>query len=294
MMSRYGLWLVCVGALSLAGCANWQGRLGNRTPGSAATMAPPPPAAGGSLISAPGSSMSEPPPPMAPPASGFGQGLEPLDGPQKLDISSIDAAPAAPSGDRKVSSSAVPNKMYNLDGGPSHKSESSSSRKSSTLSKLASKAATEERAEVSEKVEAPTRSRSPLATVKKLSADASAESAAEKPVAKSAPAEPPPKVAAPAPAEAAPAAPNGVAAGSSLPQPAVASPATRTAPAAEIDTTLLAQPVRKGAGEEKKESKGPQSNAGELPGFFTGKHKPSIYPVSNPAPAERVDLGRFS
>jgi hypothetical protein len=84
--------------------------------------------------------------------------------------------------------------------------------------------------------------------------------------------------------------------------PAVAEAPARTAAPAEesaVDTTLLAQPVRKGsesseARSSEKESKGPQSRLLPSGNLFNGNSKPVIYPVSNPAVEERVDVTQFS
>jgi hypothetical protein len=76
-------------------------------------------------------------------------------------------------------------------------------------------------------------------------------------------------------------------------------PASEVSAPAPVDTTFLAQPVRKGAssnsGSESNNSKGPQSNV--RPGtnrLLNGSSKPAIYPVSNPVAEEPVDTTQFS
>lgn len=270
MISRYGLLLSCTCWIALTGCAGWKNQMGTFKPGSAASM----PASGPAQFGAPAPSFNEPPPPSTFSPTSPNSVLSPLDGPQKLDLSSApDVRAPVVSGS---GGSVRPPKMYNLEKSSEPKVARSSS-KSSTLSKLASAAGSKD------KPSKTVASKPSESAVKRLSSEASVNSV-------------------PAPAEEAPAS-KPVAASSTgeLPTPAAApAPAAPQAAAEQeaiIDTTLLAQPVRKGANNDDakpKESKGPQSRV--MPGFkmFEGKGKPAIYPVSNPVSSEPVELIRFS
>lgn len=271
MTSRYGLWIVCVSAIGLAGCANWQNRSGSTGPGIAANFQPGS-AAGPAVVApatgvAPGTTFNEPPPPVPPPPSDPGAMLAPLGSApaQKLDLS------AAP----EPGNSPAPSRMYNLGGGPkpavSSSPEPSKRAGSSTLSKLATKAGTSGKSSSSP-------SQSSLSTVQRLqkasasSDDDGADSSALPTPQKTATArevvEPAPKVK----QNAEPAAPM-------------------------VDTALLAQPVRKGAGSDDKKdsdsSKGPQSSVAPAKKPFEN-NKALIYPVSSPASDRPVDITQFS
>jgi len=262
MNSRFGFWILSVCLVSLAGCANWQNRLGNRAPGSAATIAPAPVNTGGPLIGATGNMFGEPPPPTPPPPSDPGATLGPLGGspPQRLDLSSASSAPSAPIA---INDNARPDKLYNLSSDSSKSVAKVSESKSSAISKLARKAAPAKSLDVEE-------SKGPSA-VARLSAVASTSKKGSVEPAKSDSEE---------------------TAKSETPS----APKSATSESSEvIDTTLLAQPVRKGSGDNKeKESKGPQSRV--IPGvnLLNGKDKPAIYPVSNPIAEEPVNLIKFS
>ncbi len=274
MSSRYGLWIICVCSMGLAGCANWQTRAGNTGLGNAAIGEP---AGGlGAPVLAPATGVApgtvftnEPPPPMPPPPSAPGAMLAPLGSapaPQRLDLSASTDSNDGPRPDR----------MYNLDGGPSRPSSSassSSSKKSagsSTLSKLASKAGTAKPA-------SPAPKNSGASTVDRLreastSSDSTNADDGVMPVRKAE--EPSAAIVEPAPK-------------------VVVKP--ETAPA--VDTTLLAQPVRKGSADDAKKdsdsSKGPQSRV--VPGkTLFEKNKVMIYPVSSPAADVPVDITQFS
>jgi hypothetical protein len=186
--------------------------------------------------------------------------LEPLGGapPQRLDLSAAGNAPAPSQ-----------QKLYNLDksGSSGSKTASSKSAKpaksaksaagSSTISRLASKSKTTDNSSAA---------KPKGSALERLSAQAPKPKAE----AKSEVAEEPAKKESVAPAQ--------------------------VDPAPAVDTTFLAQPVRKGSADENSSgNKGPQSNA--IPNenkLFNGRNKPVIYPVSNPAAEEPVDITQFS
>jgi len=264
MNSRYGLWILSICVVSLAGCANWQNRLGNRTPGSAATITPASINTAGPLVGTPESPFGEPPPPTPPPPSDPGATLGPLGGapPQRLDLSAVSSEPSA---SIAINDNARPNKLYNLNSDSSKSvAKVSESKKSSAISKLAQKASPAKSLDAGE-------SKRPSA-VARLSANAgtSKKENAE-------PVKPATEV--------------------SVKAESAGAPAAEKKPSTDdvIDTTLLAQPVRKGSADnQEKESKGPQSRV--IPGvnLLNGKDKPAIYPVSNPVAEEPVNLIKFS
>lgn len=280
MNSRLGLMLMLYCGIALTGCAGWKNQMGTWKPGSAATM----PSANGPLMGAPAPALNNfnaPPPPSSFGATSPNSVLGPIDGPQKLDLSSVPDTPAPTRtvASAKSSADVRPSKMYNLEKSSSSKPSASKS-KSSTLTKLASAAG-------SSKPAARTVASKPSeSAVKRLSSIASskAEEAPALAVEKApAPAAPVNELPAPSPAPVA--------------APPVPPAATAAAEEPVIDTTLLAQPVRKGASDEadeKKESKGPQSRALPEFKFFQGKDKPTIYPVSNPTATRPVELIQFS
>src|SRR5690606_36967010 len=181
---------------------------------------------------------------------------------------------------RETSREAVPSKLYNLEksGSSARKvaSATPAKEKSSTISKLAKKAdSSDSSAKPASKTE--TSSAPKPSALERLAREAATDSSSsggsELPRPASA------ETAAPAPAPAA-----------SSPEPAE--------PEA-LDTTLLAQPVRKGAdagstAAPEKESKGPQSNVLPNSKLFNGQSKPAIYPVSNPVVEEQIDITQFS
>lgn len=272
MKSRYGIWFLSLCWISLAGCANWQNRAGTiDSPGSAASLSAAPAPLGSPVIQGPGTSFGEPPPPVPPGQFDAEMNLAPLGSPpvQKLNLASHGDIESPPSG-----------KMYNLDSAkkPSSGSVASSSKSSgksnATLSRLASKAGS------SQKPEASTEKRS-MSTISRLSKDAAKETKAE----------PKSEVAASTPA------PNSDT--EALPVPTKARAAQETStdePSRIVDTTLLAQPVRKGADSDSssKRSNGPQSNVMQKGSLFKSTNQPAIYPVSNPVAEEPVDIIEFS
>ncbi len=263
MKSRYGIWILSICWIGLAGCSNWQNRINSTSgPGSAASLSAAP-APGSPMIQTPGTSFGEPPPPVPPPPSDPGQTLAPLGSPQpqRLDLSAAEPA-----------QSSRPAAMYNLESSTRSSSGKSSSaaakpseKRSSTISKLASKAKPAE--STKETASSTTRRES---TIERLSS-----------ASKTTPAEKSETAASPAVQE---------------PARAAASASSESAPA--VDTTMLAQPVRKGSSSDSssdKSSKGPQSSV--LPGnnkLLNGTSKPVIYPVSNPVAEEPVDITQFS
>lgn len=256
MKSRYGLWIISVCWIGLAGCSNWQNRTNNANgPGAAATFSTAP-APGSPMMPGPNAAFGDPPPPVPPPPSDPNMTLAPLGStPERLDLSA--AEPVQP-----------PQAMYNLESSAKpavSKASSSSTGKpgagNSTINRLASKAKSSESASAAPAGEKPAGS-----AISRLSAQASKSRSGENkeaaaPVKKKSDAE----------------------SGTADPL---------------LDTAFLAQPVRKGEtgnGDSGGSKNGPQSNAG--PGdksLFDSNKKPVIYPVSNPAADEPVDITQFS
>ncbi len=276
MKSCYGFWLLSVCWISLTGCANWQSRAGGmNSPGSAASLTAAPAPLGPPAVQGPGPMFGEPPPPMPPASSDPGMNLAPLGSPstEKLNLA------ASPADDDSPGSG----KMYNLDtASKSTKSKSSRSvasvsdpapKKSSTISKMAVKSSTSKTKTKSDSSEG-------MSTISRLSKNASKESDAEVAVVR--PATKSDTEALPVP--------------KSVDKPEEVS----TEEASTIlDTTLMAQPVRKGAaskgGSSDSNSDGPQSNAAQgRNNFKPSKATPLIYPVSNPVVEQPVNIMEFS
>lgn len=300
MNSRCSLWLLCVCCVSLAGCANWQNRAQqNSAPGSAATMnAAPAPAglnlfapdasADQSLTVAPGSTSHD----MMMPTAGTAATAD------RLDLGAVPTTPPPPSAPmasaepvRETSRSAVPDKLYNLESSRSTKKVASasptSSRKSNTISRLAKKADTPEKTSAPKPESTKSTSADKPSTLERLAREAPTGT---REVAEQMPSSlPRPGTAATEPE------PVRSTSASSSDTPAAEPPVAEPAP---IDTSFLAQPVRKGAGDEDadavNDSKGPQSRVIPNSSLFNGNTKPVIYPVSNPAVEEQVDVTQFS
>jgi len=327
MSSRHcGIWLLSICWIGLAGCANWQARASHHgTPGSTAMASEIPPSPGGgmdgsSLLAAPGTSFGEPPPPVAPMISEPGMSLGPVGSaaaPEKLNLS----APSEPSPQTARADSSASGKLYNLGGGPksekgtassSSSSHASSSGKSSTIGKLARKSSTssaapkesespakktaESQSEPSRKAATRVASESEPASrqgsaLERLSREA--ETDRKSPSSNSSVAQ---KIEPEAARNADAPLPRPERVNEPAPVNASASASSEAGEDA-MDTSLLAQPVRKGsqASERKtdKESKGPQSRV--IPHSTILKQmKPVIYPVSNPAVEEPLDITQFS
>lgn len=266
MNARYGLLIVCVCGMGLAGCANWQTRAGSNGAagttmqpagiGSAPVLAPATGVAPGTVFS------NEPPPPMPPPPSDPGLALAPLGSSPSASRLDLSVADEGSGGSR-------PDKMYNLDSKPAKSSSSSKSGSSSTLSKLASKAGTSKSS-----TPAPDKPASAVERLKEASSSGSASNAEEDAIPVRKAEEPRADIVEPAPK---------------------ITTKVETAPAV-VDTALLAQPVRKGSDDAKKgsdSSKGPQSSVSPGKKIFE-KNKAVIYPVSNPASEIPVDITQFS
>lgn len=272
MKSRYTLLLLAACCLGLTGCANWQNRTGQAgTHGTNSTMNFPP--ASPDPQFAGGLNLNEPPPPVPPPPSSdpFLSGPPPSSGPvEKLNLAAVETKSPAPSS----------GKLYNLESSaPKKKSTASSDKpvtqKSSAIARLAEKSEKKSVASVAE----------PAAPAKSTALDRLSRSAKEDATSDDRPVP------------------------TSLPKPErpAAAPASETRgtdAGAEsssdnsdtgLDTTFMAQPVRKGAdaGSSSKDSKGPQSSlkSGKL---FRGVEQPVIYPVSSPAPQEQPSLLQFT
>ncbi len=289
MKLGFSLMFIAASCVGLTGCANWQNRTG--TVGSAAdsslTLAPPPPpGSGDSLLSAPGAGFGEPGPAMPPPPGSDPFLTLPPAGapPERLNLSQGSSSTGGSS-----SSSPVPGRMYNLESSAPKKqtaaksSSSSSSTGSSsgpgkTISRLASKSEPTASSTGSRNTTAKSAEEAPKAgsnTLARLSRSASQDNESMP----SPTSLPRPEV----PAEPAAAAPTS--------QPAESSPEP------VFDTSFLAQPVRKGADSgsgNNDESKGPQSNHIPKSRGLGEDIRPMIYPVSNPAVDEPVDITQFT
>lgn len=289
MKLGFSLMFIAASCVGLTGCANWQNRTG--TAGSAADSSlmlppPPPPGPGDSLLSAPGAGFGEPGPAMPPPPSSDPFLTLPPAGapPERLNLSQGSSSTGG------SASSPVPGRMYNLEpsapkkqtaakSSSSSASSSSSSGPSKTISRLASKSEPTASSTGSSSTAAKTAEEAPKAgsnTLARLSRSASQDNAESKPSPTSLPR---PEV----PAEPAVAAPTA--------QPAESSPEP------VFDTSFLAQPVRKGADSgtgNNDDSKGPQSNHIPKRRGLGDDIRPMIYPVSNPAVDEPVDITQFT